>query len=176
MIFPGKEKKVYVPKGLVEKICEFCGTKFLSKLDRAKFCSHKCHAHAKYQSKPKHEATCKVCGETFMTSSHSQRHCSQSCQLMTEMAREKENKANQNQARRARERNAFIARVIRKEIFVRDHWICGICGQPVDQTLNFPHPGSKSLDHIVPLVGGGKHEPSNVQLAHFMCNSLKSGH
>jgi 5-methylcytosine-specific restriction endonuclease McrA len=29
------------------------------------------------------------------------------------------------------------------------------------------------LDHIVPLSRGGTHEPSNVQLAHYGCNSKR---
>lgn len=53
--------------------------------------------------------------------------------------------------------------------------VCGICGKPVDMTLKFPHPLSKSIDHIIPVSKGG--HPSdiqNLQLAHLCCNRDKS--
>lgn len=53
--------------------------------------------------------------------------------------------------------------------------VCGICGQPVDMSLKFPNPMSKSIDHIIPIVRGG--HPSdidNLQLAHLSCNRAKS--
>lgn len=53
--------------------------------------------------------------------------------------------------------------------------ICGICGQPVDFGLKFPHPLSASIDHIIPVSKGG--HPSdigNMQLAHLFCNRQKS--
>lgn len=57
--------------------------------------------------------------------------------------------------------------------------ICGICGQPVDMSLKYPHPMSATIDHIIPVNGPGglKGHPSsidNLQLAHFSCNRQKS--
>ena len=53
--------------------------------------------------------------------------------------------------------------------------ICGICGKPVDMTLKFPHPLSKSVDHIIPVSKGGHpSDISNMQLAHLCCNNEKS--
>lgn len=52
---------------------------------------------------------------------------------------------------------------------------CGICGLPVDMSLKYPHPMSKSIDHIIPISKGG--HPSdldNLQLAHWSCNRQKS--
>lgn len=53
--------------------------------------------------------------------------------------------------------------------------VCGICGRPVDKSLKFPHPLSKCIDHIIPIVRGG-HPSSldNLQLAHLSCNRAKS--
>jgi 5-methylcytosine-specific restriction endonuclease McrA len=59
-------------------------------------------------------------------------------------------------------------------IYQRDNWVCQICGKRVNPNNKYPHPLSPSLDHIIPLSIGGTHEPRNVQLAHFRCNSLKS--
>ena len=51
---------------------------------------------------------------------------------------------------------------------------CGICGQPIDMTLKYPHPLSACIDHIIPIARGG--HPSameNLQLAHLKCNNAK---
>ena len=53
--------------------------------------------------------------------------------------------------------------------------VCGICGNPVDFSLKFPHPLSPCIDHIIPVSKGG--HPSdigNLQLAHLCCNRQKS--
>lgn len=53
--------------------------------------------------------------------------------------------------------------------------VCGICGKPVDMKLKYPDPMSKCIDHIIPIDRGG--HPSdidNLQLAHWMCNRMKS--
>lgn len=59
------------------------------------------------------------------------------------------------------------------DVFERDRWICGICNKKVDILLSYPHPMSKSLDHIVPLSKGGAHSFENCQTAHLRCNLLK---
>ena len=52
---------------------------------------------------------------------------------------------------------------------------CGICGQPVDFSLKWPHPLSPTIDHIVPVIKGGHpSDIANLQLAHFACNRQKS--
>ena len=53
--------------------------------------------------------------------------------------------------------------------------VCGICGRPVDQTLKYPDPMARCIDHIIPVSKGG--HPSdieNLQLAHWACNREKS--
>ena len=53
--------------------------------------------------------------------------------------------------------------------------VCALCGNPVDKTLKFPHPMSATVDHIIPVAKGG--HPSaldNLQLAHLICNQVKS--
>ncbi len=53
--------------------------------------------------------------------------------------------------------------------------VCGICGQPVDPTLKYPHPLSRCIDHIIPVAKGGHpSDISNLQLAHWICNREKS--
>ena len=62
----------------------------------------------------------------------------------------------------------------RRRIYASQN-ICGICGKPVDKSLKFPHPMSKTIDHII-LINKGGHpsDLDNLQLAHLCCNRQKS--
>lgn len=125
-------------------------------------------------SKPQ-QIVCDFCGKVFTASVAApwSRFCSKYCShrfwVENNIERRREHKEN----RRARKMSAFVAPVDRQEIFERDNWICGICGEPIDSQLEFPHPMSVTLDHIVPLAKNGTHEPENVQAAHFKCNCSK---
>lgn len=62
----------------------------------------------------------------------------------------------------------------KKKIFATQT-VCGICGNPVDRSLKYPHPLSPCIDHIIPIAKGG--HPSdidNLQLSHWTCNRQKS--
>lgn len=76
------------------------------------------------------------------------------------------------QRRRARKKGAFVETVRRAVIYARDGWVCQLCGEPVPK-VPYPDPLSPSLDHVIPLIRGGKHAPDNVQLAHLRCNLRK---
>jgi len=67
----------------------------------------------------------------------------------------------------------MVERVWRAQVFARDGGRCQICGRKARMTAVVPHPLAPVLDHIIPLAAGGTHEPRNVQLAHFICNSRK---
>lgn len=56
-------------------------------------------------------------------------------------------------------------RINKKEIINWDSRICGICSLLIE--------GEHHIDHIVPLSRGGKHEVTNLQLAHPYCNRSK---
>lgn len=61
--------------------------------------------------------------------------------------------------------------------------ICYLCGEPVDPAncawingafvTGWRYP---TLDHVVPILRGGKHEADNVRLAHKWCNTVKRNH
>lgn len=74
---------------------------------------------------------------------------------------------------RARKREAYVSDVSPAKIYERDGWRCQLCRKQVDRTKVVPHPKAAVLDHILPLAQGGTHEPTNVQCAHFLCNSIK---
>ena len=62
----------------------------------------------------------------------------------------------------------------RRRIF-KTQRICGICGNPVDMELKYPHPMSKAIDHIIPVSKNGHpSDMSNLQLAHMTCNRQKA--
>ena len=64
--------------------------------------------------------------------------------------------------------------IVPADVYERDGWICGLCGDDVDRDLNYPDPMSVSLDHIVPVSLGGMHAMSNVQCSHLFCNLSKN--
>jgi 5-methylcytosine-specific restriction endonuclease McrA len=68
--------------------------------------------------------------------------------------------------RAERLKQARRAPIDREAIFERDGWLCGICGELVEAD-------DATLDHIVPISLGGADEPSNVRLAHSLCNSRR---
>ncbi len=75
--------------------------------------------------------------------------------------------------RRARKFGVHYEYINPRTIYERDRWMCGICKRPVDRGLQYPHPLSASLDHVVPISDGGDHAPANVQCAHHKCNHAK---
>lgn len=61
-----------------------------------------------------------------------------------------------------------------EQILDRDGWRCGICTRKINRLARWPHPDSKSVDHIVPLSKGGDDTAANKQAAHLGCNLRKS--
>jgi 5-methylcytosine-specific restriction endonuclease McrA len=60
-----------------------------------------------------------------------------------------------------------------EEILERDGWRCQIpdCGRrPIRKDVKYPHPRSKSIDHIIPLAHGGDDTAVNKRAAHLGCN------
>ncbi|MFJ2697432.1 HNH endonuclease [Streptomyces rochei] len=108
-------------------------------------------------------ACCPMCSTWFVTDNPVHQHCSPRCGRRA--AKDK---------RRAMERKAFVAPVNRQAIYQRDRWVCQLCRKPVARGKAVPHPKAPTIDHIVPLARGGTHEPANVQLAHYHCNTIKS--
>jgi 5-methylcytosine-specific restriction endonuclease McrA len=56
------------------------------------------------------------------------------------------------------------------EILERDRWRCGICGKRIGKSFRYPHPRSKSIDHVIPLSEGGDDTAANKRAAHLDCN------
>lgn len=167
------------------RICKVCGEIFYGHAD-ACYCSRRCRLEAKCVSYEEYMIekigdrtyTCQECGKEFIAPYGDKRrkYCSLECSkkhwYKTPAGRRE--KARQRQARRASKYgNGPVDDIDPHIVFERDGWRCGICSEAVDPSLEFPHPRSASLDHIIPLAEGGPHTWNNVQLAHFICNSHK---
>jgi hypothetical protein len=111
---------------------------------------------------------CQVCSQPF-TSRFTIATCSAACAETKRLDDKREAK----HRHRARKRSAFVAPVVRREVYERDGWRCQLCGRAVKRDADVPHPMAPTLDHIIPLAAGGTHEPTNVQTAHFLCNATK---
>jgi 5-methylcytosine-specific restriction endonuclease McrA len=121
------------------------------------------------------EITCKECGDLFNTDKPNNIYCSIQCK----------NKRNNRQKyiREIRKRtNGFIDNDITlMKLYERDNGICQICGEKCDnydfKTINdvfITGNNYPSIDHVYPISKGGSHTWDNIQLAHRICNSIKS--
>ena len=170
-------------------ICVVCAAPFSYHSLRAgrlrKMCSAECREK---RNRRAHEAVpCATCNQPFYpqrisTSAKAEgrgRYCSLTCRSAS-TKRYQDYKA-QRRASSHRRRALLRQRTVEwfddLEIFERDRWRCGLCGEAVDKTLKSPDPMAASLDHIVSLADGGMHSRSNTQCSHWLCNSRKSfGH
>lgn len=114
---------------------------------------------------------CVVCG----TLTQNPKYCCVACS----------NKANwttKEHRRRARLKAQMVDKDISVEgLFRRDKGICALCGRRCDLEDYTVREGVfiagdwyPSVDHIKPISKGGLHSWDNVQLAHRLCNTLKS--
>lgn len=77
-----------------------------------------------------------------------------------------------NNQRRAKKANVRFEKILSKEIFERDNWVCRLCLKKVNKNLKWPNQYSATIDHIIPLSKGGNHVRNNLQTAHLICNRL----
>lgn len=166
---------------VLEKTCLNCGKAFIPTNRRTKYCSeacrHKKHRPAEKIAKrirdrekavPKTPRACHECGAIFTPDYGDKRRkfCSHKCMR-------KSTRRNAEHVWRQRIRNNAGEVVHKWQIILRDGGKCQICGRKVALSKEVPHPLSPTLDHIIPLSKGGKHDPKNVRLAHFVCNLKK---
>lgn len=77
------------------------------------------------------------------------------------------------QRRRTRKGGSHTELFTHEDVVSHSGADCHLCGIPIDYSLTYPDPMSKSLDHVIPLSKGGAHTLSNVKMAHLRCNSKK---
>jgi hypothetical protein len=167
-----------VTKGTVRH-CERCSSAYEPRYRGQRYCGVDCQAAVcaeKAQDRAK--VACASCGTRFTKRAPGSVavYCSLKCATghsgrLKGFAPPKENGG--THLRRSRLFGRKFQNVKAITIFRRDGWICGICGEAVDQNLRWPDPMSASLDHIVPLSLGGHHVALNLQCSHLACNVAK---
>lgn len=60
---------------------------------------------------------------------------------------------------------------LRAQLAERDGWRCCRCGGPIPRTAKYPHPLSLTLEHLVPLMHGGRSTPETCSVSHHRCNT-----
>ena len=63
-------------------------------------------------------------------------------------------------------RRSISGMILRRLVIERDGYVCRLCGGPVE-------PSDVHLDHILPVVRGGRDCESNLQVTHSRCNLRK---
>lgn len=119
---------------------------------------------------------CVECGSIFKGTSLNQKLCSHECRRTRRNKRQRLNKD-----KRINDDNNIDKDISLKTLYKRDKGICYICGGKCDFNDNYEvngyftaGPNYPSIDHVIPLVRGGKHAWDNVKLAHRHCNCMKS--
>ena len=105
--------------------------------------------------KPMTEGVCGHCGKSYRA--RRSVYCSQRC-------------ANRAAHAGVRTRRSGVHRA---GVFARDGWMCWICDEAIDRSLPRNQPMSPTIDHVVPLSLGGRHELDNLRAAHMICNSRR---
>jgi 5-methylcytosine-specific restriction endonuclease McrA len=162
-----------------ERACAFCGAMFIPKRrdqiycpsSAGNWCVQKAYQARKAAGEPlrqvEQQKTCEECGCEFTAFKSNARWCSQECR-------------GRHGARVASRRRGPLPpksdRYSDREIFVRDGWVCHICGEAVDPLVDRRRMDGATIDHIIPLVLGGADTPENVATAHNRCNRRKGQH
>lgn len=54
---------------------------------------------------------------------------------------------------------------------------CYLCGEAIDTSLDWRHPGAPQLHLIIPITKGGSwRDPNNARATHRICNLRQSNH
>lgn len=176
-----------VRKAMNPKPCNDCGKTFTPDAALQLYCSTSCRRRSQnrkrnddYQPRPadwgkraelrpgwqRIISACAVCNSMFTPIHPSHITCSEACKEQNYARRMKL----KSDLRRARMHRVDYEPLDRREVFERDEWVCGLCGEQIDPELKYPDRMSASLDHLIPVSEGGPHTMSNVQASHWICN------
>lgn len=144
------------------------------------YCGKKCYRRANYDHAPRskvsfptcHECDRVYCGRRGPRSGEITVCPDVACQRLAHNRRMRKCLP----TRRARKLDAFIEYVDRQQVFEHDGYRCHLCRRKTLRTKQVPHPRAPTIDHIVPLSRGGKHEYVNCRTACFLCNAQKNAY
>lgn len=162
------------------RTCGACGQSYgLTSVSGYKYCSASCAHRARLQynleynrTRPEwvnRELVCRVDGCDRALTDRRRRRCDD-CVARAE----KDRKQRQRRRWKNKRRGVLSEPYTLAEIAKRDHNFCGLCRKRVAMTKVVPHPKAPTIDHVLPIAAGGEDVRANVQLAHFICNCLKS--
>lgn len=169
--------KVKARKNKYKVICKNCNKEFNTNNENQQFCSRPCTDS--YSRKSAIRNKCKMCGEVFTgKKDRPNKFCSRDCYYkfigFDGVAKFNNKRSDTHHIKRAIKYKVAYERIDVDDIYKRDNYICGICGEEVDVNLYYPNPLSPTLDHIIPLSKGGSHTKENVTIAHLKCNVSKN--
>ena len=165
--------------------CKWCHEEFPYRLGKdccTKKCSNAFVLHMKQYRSPDrcHLPICRECGtvhgapiQAFISRRF---RCSQCAKPHKDRATAERDR------RKGARRRSVISSGEKIDVLVvadRDCWVCHLCNEPIDQSLQWPHPGALTLDHVIPLAPyspenePGTHTWDNVRAAHSLCNSRR---
>lgn len=149
--------------------CELCGTLFETEWETKSYCSRSHKEQAREQrkriregkTKTQYDRKCIGCGTDFITTNQAKVYCTSDCQRWV-----------RDQLRQERDRHYRNQKTqpFKNRLYWRDKGLCGICHQPIDTALTYPHPMSFSIDHIIPRSVKPDHTFNNLRSTHLKCN------
>ena len=156
--------------------CLWCGEPFETKYPNKRYCSAECAYEGSKRIKRQqwadeykpHSFICLKCGAEVQTECGDKHSlfCSKTCM-------EKYHSRIYKKHRKLQIKRAWVEQVTFDTVYYRNNGVCGICGLPVLYDKSPDKIWAATIDHIIPLSRGGKHELPNCQLAHRLCNSMK---
>lgn len=153
--------------------CLVCGKPFTARRSKRRHCSRPCADRDYNQTRrpkrnPLRPFRCQGCGQQTIPRGTGQKRC--------EPCARRWRRINSRHRSRARKYGVAYEPINERAVFERDRWRCQLCRKPVAKTKQVPHPKAPTIDCIVPLSvpGSPGYVLSNVQLACFLCNSLKN--
>lgn len=155
--------------------CKGCGSAFVSRNARSKYCSAACVVRVRpaYVSTAPSVKACKCCGSEYKPKSKTcpELYCSNECKDKVKHAQKRVDRLK----RKALVRGVTVEGVDPFRVFDRDQWRCQLCGARTPRAKRGTYSdNAPELDHILPLAKGGEHSYLNTQCACRKCNSLKS--
>lgn len=169
--------KKYKVDTRIEVRCLTCNSIFRTKNTKALTCSKRCSDEYYDKNVRGQFNTCKGCNRRYMVTEGLLYYCSNEClELHKTIDDRKTNKEKRFALNGEPDWTITLAGLSK-----RDNNICHICDEEVDWNDYYIDNkgtyicGNKypSIDHVVPIALGGKHQKDNVRLAHRVCNSKK---
>jgi hypothetical protein len=121
---------------------------------------------------------CVECGHAFVSQRRDSVACSDACSRKQRRRRGRRRYrakyGSDSHRSRARRFGVAYEPISVVDIFERDEYVCGICGEATSRGAKVPDPRAPTVDHVVPMSKGGPHLRSNVQCACFECNWRKA--